>query len=105
MFHFGRADGSDRITDFDVAADRIVLDDNIRLLKTKVQDVDRDGVKDLVLSFTAGTTVTLLGVSDASAIKYAAPDYYSDHQPGTDGLFDSLGDILANKFVELGHGF
>jgi len=105
VFHFGRADGSDRITDFDVAADRIVLDDNIRLLKTKVQDVDRDGVKDLVLSFTAGTTVTLLGVSDASAIKYAAPDYYSDHQPGTDGLFDSLGDILANKFVELGHGF
>ncbi|WP_246171468.1 Ig-like domain-containing protein [Sphingobium limneticum] len=107
VFHFGRLDGNDKITDFDVTQDSIVLDDGISLLRSKVQDVDRDGVKDLVLTFNLGTTVTLLGVSDAKAIKFGAPDQWSDHQPGAGGILDGIGDFIFDRFGGLfdsGHG-
>ncbi len=107
-FHFGRLDGSDTITDFDTARDALVLDDGIRLAHARVQDVNRDGVKDLVLSFTQGTSVTLLNVNDVKAVKFSGPDYWSDHQPGLDGLLDDVGDFLTHalpRFVDFSHGF
>ena len=93
-FHFGRAEGKDQILDFDVASDSIVLDDGIRLSRTKVQDVDHDGTKDLTLTFTQGTSVTLMGVSDAKAVEFAGTDYWSDNQPGVIGFLDMVGDFL-----------
>ena len=93
-FHFGRAEGKDQILDFDVASDSIVLDDGIRLSRTKVQDVDHDGAKDLTLTFTQGTSVTLMGVSDAKAVDFAGTDYWSDNQPGVIGFLDMVGDFL-----------
>ncbi|WP_277978866.1 hypothetical protein, partial [Sphingomonas phyllosphaerae] len=81
--------------DFDTAEDRIVLDDGLRVLRTQVSDVDRDGVKDLSVTFSGGTSVTLLGVSDASKVGYAGPDADSDHLPGLDGLLDGVGDFLV----------
>jgi VCBS repeat-containing protein len=94
LFHFGRAEGSDTITDFNTNDDRIILDDGLSVTKSKVADVNHDGIKDLTLTFSQGTSVTLLGVNDASKIKYAAPNYYSDHQPGLGGLIDNIGDAL-----------
>ncbi|HVJ02623.1 MAG TPA: Calx-beta domain-containing protein [Sphingomonas sp.] len=111
-FHFGRVDGNDTVADFDTALDRIVLDDGIAITRTRVQDVNRDGVLDLTLTMSPGTSVTLLGVHDATLVKFAAPDYYSDHQPGLGGLLDSVGDFLDNlfdrtgsKLADIGHGF
>lgn len=107
-FHFGRLDGSDTITDFETARDALVLDDGIRLAHVRVQDVNRDGVKDLVLSFTQGTSVTLLNVNDVKAVKFSGPDYWSEHQPGLDGLLDDVGDFLTHalpRFVDFSHGF
>ena len=110
-FHFGWLEGRDTITDFNTANDTIVLDDGISVQKIKVQDVDHDGVRDLVLTLSFGTTVTLLGVSDVKAIKFAGPDQYSDHQPGFGGLLDNAGDFLDHladhgpKLFELSHGF
>lgn len=91
-FHFGRLDGNDTIADFDVAQDFLVLDDNISISRVRVQDVDHDGAGDLVLTLRPGTSVTLLGVDDFASVRFAEPDYYSDHQPGLDGLLDAIGD-------------
>jgi uncharacterized protein len=101
-FHFGRLEGNDTITDFNVAEDQIILDDGIGLLRSKVSDVDHDGVKDLTLTFTLGTSVTLLGVSDAKAVKYGKPDAYSDHQPGLGGVLDGVGDWIGALLTQNG---
>ncbi|MBO9622313.1 MAG: cadherin domain-containing protein [Sphingomonas sp.] len=112
VFHFGRVDNNDTIADFDTTLDRIVLDDGIAVTRTKVQDVNHDSVLDLTLTMSPGTSVTLLGVQNAALVKYAAPDYYSDHQPGLGGLLDSVGDAvdalldrIGVKLADLGHGF
>jgi VCBS repeat-containing protein len=97
-FHFGRLDGSGTIADFNTAEDKIVLDDGVSITRTKVQDVNRDGVKDLTLTLSWGSSVTLLGVSDASQVKFGAPDYYSDHQPGLGGLLDNIGDLFDSLY-------
>lgn len=94
LFHFGRADGSDTIYDFNRNEDSIVLDDGVRVTKSQIKDVNRDGVQDLVLSLSLGTSVTLLGVQNINQVTFAAPTYYSDHQPGLDGLLDNAGDFL-----------
>lgn len=111
-FHFGRLEGGgNTIADFNTAEDQIILDDGVSVTRTKVQDVNRDGVKDLTLTLSWGSSVTLLGVSDAALVKYGAPDYYSDHQPGLGGLLDDIGDVLddwfghSQKLVDFGHGF
>lgn len=106
-FHFGLDWGQDTVYDFNTAEDRIILDDGVRVTRTKVQDVNSDGVKDLVLTLGLGT-VTLLGVSDASKVQYAAADYYSTHQAGLDGNLDGVGDVfggLSAARVDLAHGF
>lgn len=110
-FHFGRLEGGNMIADFNTAEDQIILDDGVSVTRTRVQDVNRDGVKDLTLTLSWGSSVTLLGVSDATLVKYGAPDYYSDHQPGLGGLLDDIGDVFddwfggSRKLVDFGHGF
>jgi hypothetical protein len=67
--------------------------------RTRVQDVNRDGVKDLTLTLSWGSSVTLLGVSDATQVQFGAPDYYSDHQPGLGGFLDDIGDIFDSLYA------
>ncbi|ATY33991.1 Ig-like domain-containing protein [Sphingomonas psychrotolerans] len=119
-FHFGATFGADTIYDFNTAEDLIILDDGVSVTRTGVQDVNGDGVNDLVLSLTVGS-VTLLGVSDASKVAYGAPDYYSTHQPAIDGSLDGVhgafggsagglvgglaNDVSAARMIDLAHGF
>lgn len=98
-FHFGRLEGSATIADFNTAEDKIVLDDGVSVTRTRVQDVNRDGVKDLTLTLSWGSSVTLLGVSDATQVQFGAPDYYSDHQPGLGGFLDDIGDIFDSLYA------
>jgi VCBS repeat-containing protein len=104
-FHFGATFGDDTVYDFNTAEDQIILDDGVRVTRTRVQDTNGDGVKDLVLSLTIGS-VTLLGVSDASLVKYGAQDYYSTHQPSLDGNPDGVGGFgsTGGAFSGLGGG-
>jgi len=106
VFHFGRLEGKDTITDFNTAEDSIIIDDGLRVQRTKIQDVNRDGVNDLILTLNFGTTITLLGVSDVNAIRFATPDAFSDNQPGFGGVLDSIGDFLVHRLsaLEIGHG-
>lgn len=67
-FAFGVSGGRDTIADFDTALDRILLASNLSLTNSTVGDVNRDGVADLTLTFTGGTSAIVLGVSDISAI-------------------------------------
>jgi hypothetical protein len=99
-FHFGRAGGSDTITDFNVAEDRLVLD-GLSVRSTRVADVNRDGINDTTLSLSAGTSVTLLGVTDARAIKFAEPGSYANNQPGLDGVIDGVFDYFLGHSVRL----
>ena len=107
-FHFGRIDGSDTIIDFNTAQDSIVLDDGISVSRYKVQDTNRDGVKDLSITFSLGTSVTLLGVSDFAAVHFEGPNAYSNDQPGLGGILDGIGDWLfdaAYQKFDFDHGF
>lgn len=104
-FHFGFDWGNDTVYDFNTAEDRIILDGGVVVTRTRVQDANGDGVKDLVLTLSLGGSVTLLGVSDASKVKYAASDYYSDHQPGLDGDLTGVDGPATHLLVDLGHGF
>lgn len=109
-FHFGRLEGSDTIADFNTAEDQIILDDGVSVTRTKIQDVNRDGIKDLTLTLSLGSTVTLLGVQDSKLVKFGGPDYWSEHQPGVGGVLDGVADWIDDLFepfrpTELGHGF
>ena len=68
-FVFNRSDAGDTILDFDVLNDSIVLQDGMELTKFKVSDVNHDGILDLTLTFQAGSSATLLGVSDVNAVQ------------------------------------
>jgi VCBS repeat-containing protein len=119
-FHFGATFGDDTVYDFNTAEDQIILDDGVSVTRSRVQDVNGDGLNDLVLSLTIGS-VTLLGVSDANLVKYGAPDYYSTHQPAIDGSLDGVqdafggsaggligglsNDVSAARMIEFAHGF
>jgi uncharacterized protein len=83
-FVFGRSGAGDTILDFDTAHDSILLQDGMQLTKSKVSDVNHDGIADLTLTFEAGTSVTLLGVSDLSLV-HIAPD--SSPPPVPEALF------------------
>jgi uncharacterized protein len=67
-FVFSYVAGNDTITDFDTALDMILLDSGIDITRTRVRDVNRDGVNDLELTLEFGGSVTLLGVSDFAAV-------------------------------------
>jgi uncharacterized protein len=80
LFGFGRGGGSDTILDFDVEDDAIALDWGIGFKSHRVSDVNGDGQLDLTLAFSnGGGQVTLLGVSDASAVKIGGPALLLDH--------------------------
>jgi Ca2+-binding RTX toxin-like protein len=71
-FVFGRSGGRDTIADFDVTQDRILLGEGIRLSSSRVSDVDGDGIADLTLTFSHGSSAVLLGVSDLSKVSMVA---------------------------------
>ncbi len=60
--------GSDTVTDFDAALDSIELGAGVTLKRSKVQDRDGDGIDDLVLQFSNGSSLVLLGLSDVSTV-------------------------------------
>ena len=101
-FHFGWLGGKDTVTDFNVSQDSIVLEDGTWLSKSKVKDVDHDGINDLVLTLGGGTSVTLLGVSNINQVSIIGGD--EDHHGGF--LCDLFHPGLAlGKLVDLSHGF
>ncbi len=68
-FFFARGGGKDTILDFDVANDRILLDEGIGLAGAKVGDVNGDGIADLTLAFTkGGGSAVLFGVDDLALV-------------------------------------
>lgn len=67
-FAFSFLAGNDTITDFDTALDVILLDSGVDITRTRVRDFNRDGIDDLEITLEYGGTVTLLGVSDFSAV-------------------------------------
>ena len=68
IFGFGKTRGTDIITDFDTALDRILLINNVKVRNFAVSDVDGDGRADLSLTLTTGNIVQLLGVSDFNLV-------------------------------------
>ncbi|MBB4153979.1 hypothetical protein GGQ80_001885 [Sphingomonas jinjuensis] len=69
IFAFGTVGGRDTITDFDTKVDTILLASNLQLLGSAVGDVNKDGIADLTLTFSSGTSAILLGVSDFAAVQ------------------------------------
>lgn len=67
-FSFSFLAGNDTIMDFNTAEDSILLDSGVDIVRTRVRDVNRDGVNDLELTLSFGGSVTLLGVSDFNAV-------------------------------------
>ena len=67
-FAFGPAEGRDTVTDFDVTLDHILLASNVSLAASAVMDVNEDGIADLVLSLTSGSSAGLLGVNDLAPV-------------------------------------
>jgi len=71
IFVFSKGGGSDIVTDFDTAHDQLFLDTGIAVKGFTVADVDHDGIKDLTITLSnGGGAVTLLGVSDYSAVHF-----------------------------------
>lgn len=70
------------ITDFDASEDRILLGEGLAVESYKVNDEDRDGVLDLSIRFTSGTSVTLIGVSDFDAVRFEASTHAVDYDTG-----------------------
>jgi len=63
LFVFGANSGDDVITDFDVAADALSLEDGVTITGTSEQDVNADSVTDTLIALDNGGSVALLGVS------------------------------------------
>lgn len=69
-FIFHHNDANDTINDFSLLEDHLVLAEGIEVKGYDVHDVNRDGVLDLAIQFTGGTSVTLLGVDDFDAVTF-----------------------------------
>jgi len=68
--HVGRGTGLDSVYDFDTAFDRIVLDEGVAVASYKVSDLNRDGVKDIQITFTSGSGVKLYGIGDIAQVAF-----------------------------------
>ncbi|WP_307120417.1 Calx-beta domain-containing protein [Sphingomonas kyeonggiensis] len=108
-FHFSWLGGRDTIHDFNTSQDQIVLDDGVTVTETKVNDVNNDGVNDLVLKFSLGGSAVLLGVSDASQVHIVTGDSIFDHLSALAGTLEAngaLADTLPHvSSTDLAHGF
>jgi VCBS repeat-containing protein len=80
-FVFGARAGNDVIRDFDVANDKLLLDDTA-VRSVRVADWNGDGLTDLRLDLTAGGSVTLLGLSSLSGVQIGSLP--SDMTQGSD---------------------
>jgi VCBS repeat-containing protein len=75
VFVFGRGGGKDVVTDFDVSADSIFLEDRIEVRSAKVADVNGDGVADLTIAFSnGGGSAVLLGVAGIDLLNFDGPE-------------------------------
>lgn len=101
LFRFGRVDGGDTILDFDVTEDRLVLEDGVAVSRSRVGDMDRDGIADLTISFTGGTSVTLLSVGGLGSVQFAGVG----EQVNFAGLFGKPGDTLLPQATLDGLGY
>jgi len=70
--HVGRGTGLDAVYEFDAALDRVVLDDGIAVASYKVSDLNRDGVKDIQITFTSGSGVKLYSVGDIAQVTFVS---------------------------------
>ncbi|TGX48731.1 hypothetical protein E5A73_20730 [Sphingomonas gei] len=108
-FHFSWLDGQNTVYDFNTTEDQIVLDHGVTLSSSKIQDVNNDGVNDLVLKLSFGGSVALLGVSNASQVNIVAGNSYTGHLSPLAGLLDASG-VLSGTLdhvtsTDLAHGF
>jgi Ca2+-binding RTX toxin-like protein len=61
--------GFDVVTDFDTASDSIVVDAGISLRHVSVKDWNGDGINDVVLQFSQGGSLVLLGDPDPTPVE------------------------------------
>lgn len=73
-FHAELAGGKDVVTDYQSGVDSVVLDFLVNLKSSKVQDTNSDGIQDLVLTFTGGSTMTLLGINNVNLVTFERAD-------------------------------
>jgi hypothetical protein len=71
VFRFDRGGGSDVISDFDTALDRLELGNGVAVRSSVVRDFDGDGIADLRITLTNGAgDITLLGVNDFGSVQF-----------------------------------
>ncbi len=73
-FVFSWFGGNDTIFDFDVTQDQLVFANNVSIQRSRVRDVNGDGIADLTLTLTGGGQVVLLGVNDVDAVTIVQND-------------------------------
>jgi predicted extracellular nuclease len=82
LFGFGLLGGNDTVTDFNVAEDTIMLGLGVNVTKTKVADVNGDGIADLTLTFgLLSGSATLLGVNTYAAVHIEKGDLFISQSP------------------------
>jgi VCBS repeat-containing protein len=81
LFVFGRLGGDDVLVDYEIGIDRLRLEEGIDVRSARVRDTNGDGVSDLVIAFTGGGSVTLLGVSDFDQVDFAIPQDLASYPP------------------------
>jgi hypothetical protein len=94
-FHFGASGGSDVVLDFNTAQDALVLDDGVTVLRSKVQDVNHDGIQDLFLNLSQGGSVALLGITELNAVHFGTSSVASNVQ--TSGIIGIDVDLVGHN--------
>ena len=88
LFVFTKSSGVDRVSDFDVVNDHIVLFNKSVVQSVNQEDIDGNGIQDLTLTFTNGVgSVILLGVSSLAEVKFASADVLNRHPARAYTLF------------------
>jgi VCBS repeat-containing protein len=81
LFVFGKTGGADVVADYQSGLDQLLLQDGIAVHTARVEDTNGDGVQDLILAFTGGGSVTLLGVNSLAAVSFAGPADLANYPP------------------------